>query len=85
MSEMSKEQVADSACAEADDECVFDADDEHKWEIEPRPYSSDFDVFVTDDDQQARSAILAVAEMEWDACEPGEEGVIRIRHRMKQT
>jgi hypothetical protein len=52
----------------------------HKWEISPHPYnSSEFDTFVTDSDQAARSAVLAVAEQQWDACESGMTRTITIK------
>ena len=38
-----------------------------KWIIEPTPYSNDYDYFVTDDDKEAKEAILYAAEMHlWD-------------------
>lgn len=44
-----------------------DVDRIHRWEITPHPYDSDYDIFVTDDDQEARDAILYAAEMLlWD-------------------
>lgn len=38
-----------------------------KWAIEPHPYDSDYDVMVTDSDEEARAAILHAAECHlWD-------------------
>lgn len=53
-------------------------DDPHRWEIEPHPYSRDFDYFITDNDVEARTAILEAAEMYlWDGNE-GEERTLRV-------
>lgn len=53
----------------------------YKWEIEPHPYDSQqYDVFVTDDDQQALQAISDAAEAAWDDIEPGQEKILKIRH-----
>lgn len=54
----------------------------HKWEIEPHPYSKDFDVFVTDDDQEARRAVIAAAEQAWDQCGAGIVCTVRIRRAL---
>jgi hypothetical protein len=62
------------------DEGCSDDGHKHKWEIEPHPYNSDFDVYVTDDDSEALLALQKVAEDAWDGCEPGQEKVIKIRH-----
>jgi hypothetical protein len=52
-----------------------------RWNIEPHPYDSSFDVFVTDDDQEALAALLHAAEMHlWDGIEPGQERVLRVRY-----
>ncbi len=51
-----------------------------KWEVSPHPYDNDFDVFVTDDDDVARAAILHVAEMHlWDSND-GEERTLKVVH-----
>jgi hypothetical protein len=60
-------------------------DCKHKWEIEPNPYNSDFDVYVTDNDGAAGAAIVAAAELAWDECEPGQEKVIKVRHNEVQS
>lgn len=69
---------------DCDDGCSDDGH-KHKWEIEPHPYNSDFDVFVTDSDDEAREAVLYAAEHEWDAASPGEERVIKIRLNKVQS
>jgi hypothetical protein len=53
---------------------------EFKWEIEPH-YSTDWDIYVTNDDGFARHALLEVAEKIWDEIQPGEERIIKIRMR----
>lgn len=59
--------------------CSKDDDAPHRWEVEPHPYSRDFDYFITDDDIEARTAILETAEMYlWDGNE-GEERVLKVR------
>ena len=51
-----------------------------KWEIWPHPYDHDYDYFVTDDDNEAREAILHAAEMYlWDSND-GEERVLKVIH-----
>lgn len=60
-------------------------DCKHKWEIEPNPYNSDFDVYATDDDVDACEAITEAAEQAWDQCSEGEEIVIKIRHNKVQS
>lgn len=58
----------------------FEADN-FKWNIEPHPYSKDYDIFVTNDDQEALDALLHAAEMYlWDDCEPGQERTLKVRH-----
>jgi len=53
----------------------------YKWNIEPHPYSKDYDIFVTNDDQEALDALLHAAEMYlWDDCEPGQERTLTVRH-----
>jgi hypothetical protein len=54
-------------------------DGSHKWEITPNPWSGDFDVLVTDDDQEALNAIKDAAEQAWDQSEPGDKRTITIR------
>lgn len=51
----------------------------HKWQIEPHPYSNDFDVFVTDDDSRALEALKEAAEQAWDQCGDGMTRTITIR------
>jgi hypothetical protein len=52
-----------------------------KWAIEPHPYDADYDVFVTDSDDEARIAILYAAEIElYDANEGGETRVLKVTH-----
>lgn len=62
-----------------------DDDHTHKWEIIPHPYDSDFDVLVTDDDDEALRAIQEAAEKAWDACEPGQTQTITIKHNALRT
>jgi hypothetical protein len=62
---------------DCDDGCS--GDHKHRWEIEPNPYDSDFDVFVTDKDDEAHEAIQHLATQAWDECQPGEERVIKFR------
>lgn len=57
----------------------------HKWEIEPNPWNGDFDVMVTDDDQEALNAIKDAAEQAWDQSEPGEERIIKVRMNARST
>ena len=53
----------------------------YKWNVEPHPYDSSFDVFVTDSDKEALEAILHAAEMHlWDSAEPGQERVLKVRY-----
>lgn len=56
-----------------------DGSHKHKWEIEPHPHDSGFDVFVCDKDEDALEALRAVAERVWDCISDGEERVIKIR------
>ncbi len=62
-----------------------DGDHKHLWEIEPNPYSSDFDVYVSDDDREALDALKSLAEMLFDDCDTGEERVIKIRRNELST
>lgn len=59
--------------------CSDEFPHKHKWEIEPNPYNSDFDVYVTDDDVEACEAFTEAAEQAWDRCAEGEEVAIKIR------
>lgn len=44
-----------------------------RWEVWPHPYDSAYDYYVTDDDNEARQAILYAAEMHlWDGNDGGE-------------
>ena len=53
----------------------------YKWNIEPHPYSKDYDIFVTNDDKETLDALLHAAEMYlWDDCEPGQERTLKVRH-----
>lgn len=67
------EHVASLELDDADEGRVY------KWEIEPHPYSSDFDVYVTDDDQSACIAAQEAAEHLWDDMEVGEEKMVKIK------
>lgn len=51
----------------------------HKWEIEPHPYTTDFDTYVGDEDDAALQALRDLVENKWDDMSPGEEVVIKIR------
>lgn len=54
-------------------------DEPHRWEIEPH-YLTDFDVLVTNNDDEAREAILEIAEQHlWDGNEQGQERVMKVR------
>lgn len=54
-------------------------DEPHRWEVEPH-YLTDFDVLVTNNDDEAREAILEIAEHHlWDDNEPGQERVMKVR------
>lgn len=49
-------------------------DRQYKWEVEPHPYDSQYDTFVTDSDDDARDAILYAAEMLlWDQNDGGKK------------
>lgn len=56
-----------------------DSSHKHRWEIEPHPDTSDFDVMVTDDDDAALEAAHRAIENAWDNMEPGDEVVVKIR------
>jgi hypothetical protein len=62
---------------ECDEGC--DGGHKHKWEIEPHPDTSDFDVMVTDNDDHALEAAHRVIENAWDGLMPGQEVVVKIR------
>lgn len=52
----------------------------YKWEIEPNPYTRDFDSMVTDDDNQAAEAIKYAAERSlWDDFKEGETRTLTVR------
>lgn len=51
----------------------------HKWEIEPHPYTTDFDTYVGDNDDAALQALRDLIESKWDDIGPKEEVVIKIR------
>lgn len=62
----------------------------YKWEIEPHPYTQDYDVMVTDSDEEAREAIMHAAEMYlWDDNDGTDDGpngktrVLRVTHNTK--
>ena len=58
----------------------------YKWEVEPHPYSSDFDTYVTDDDQEALAAARQALENLWDDMNPGDEVMVIIKmHEPSQT
>jgi hypothetical protein len=62
-----------------------DGDHKHKWEITPNPYhSSDFDIYVTDSDQEAYDAIQAAGEYLMDDMEEGETKTITIKYNGEQ-
>ncbi len=52
----------------------------YKWEIQPHPYDSSFDFYVTDDDKQALEAIKDAAERAWDNMCPGDEATVIIQY-----
>lgn len=58
-----------------------------KWSIEPHPYDSDYDAMVTDDDNEARDAIMYAAEMFlWDGNDGDDDGpngptrILKVTH-----
>ena len=52
-----------------------------KWAIEPNPYNNDYDVCVTDSDEEARVAILHAAEMIlFDDNDGGEVRTLKVSH-----
>ena len=53
-------------------------DREYRWEISPHPYSTDYDTFVTDDDNAAWKAVHDAGEMLWDKMEPGDQVTLTI-------
>lgn len=67
-----------------DDGCA--GDHKHKWEIEPHPDTSDYDVMVSDNDEEALEAIHRIVEHIFDDITEGEERVIRVRlNRLPST
>ena len=56
------------------DEC----NDAWKWEIAPNPYSPRCDTFVTNDDLEAKEAIMSLAESLWEDMEEGETKSITV-------
>lgn len=56
------------------------ADDghKHKWEIEPSG-TTDFDVFVSDDDEDAAERLNLICDDILDELEPGQSRTITIR------
>ena len=56
----------------------------YKWEIEPHPYDSQYDVFVTDSDEDALNAILFVAESHlWDTNDGGTR-TLKVTHNAQE-
>lgn len=55
-------------------------DRQHRWEVTPHPYSSDYDMFVTDYDQDALRAVEAAAEAAWDTAVVGETRTVTIKY-----
>ena len=52
----------------------------YRWEVEPHPYDSGFDVFVTDSDRAAQEAIKYAAEMYlWDGIKSAGERTLTVR------
>jgi hypothetical protein len=51
-----------------------------RWEVEPHPYNSDYDVLVTDDDHEALEALRKAVEMVWDSMELNCEATITLRY-----
>ena len=48
---------------------------EWRWEIEPHPYDSQYDTYVTDSDEEARTTILNAAESYlWDTNDGIDDG-----------
>lgn len=54
-----------------------------RWEIEPNPYDSQYDYYVTNDDNEAYQATLYAAEMYlWDGNE-GETRTLKVKMNPK--
>ena len=53
----------------------------YKWEIEPHPYSPEFDTYMTDDDQDALEAARQALENLWDDMNPGDDVMVIIKMR----
>ena len=51
----------------------------YRWEIEPHPYDNQFDVMVTDDDEEARQAIIYAALAMWDQ-HTGGKRILAVTH-----
>jgi hypothetical protein len=63
-----------------DDQNAGDDEKVWRWEISPRPYdSSNFDTYVTDEDDAAFSAIKACGVSLWDQIADGEELSIVVK------
>lgn len=54
-------------------------DRKYRWEISPHPYTTDFDIYVTDDDFEASEALKVLADSTWDCIEDGEEKTISVK------
>ena len=66
--------------------CEYDEEDATgkiwKWEISPHPYNTDYDIMVTDSDDEARQAILYAAELHlWDSND-GEVRILKVVHNV---
>jgi hypothetical protein len=57
----------------------FDEAHVYRWHISPHPYSSDYDTYVTDSDDEARQAALDAAEAVWDDMDVGDEKTVTIK------
>jgi hypothetical protein len=55
----------------------------YRWHISPHPYSSDFDVMVTNSDKDALAAGFLAVENALDDLEVGEERTITIKRNAK--
>jgi hypothetical protein len=58
-----------------------------KWAIHPHPYNQkDFDVFITNDDQEAKQAILYAAENYlWDSIKPNQSKSLTVSLNLNYT
>ena len=50
----------------------------YKWHVSPNPVKSGFDVFCSNDDQQALKIAQLAIEQAWDDIEPGETRTVSI-------